>query len=195
MKAIETEYDGYRFRSRLEARWAVFFDAMNIEFDYEFEGFELPSGRYLPDFWLPQVKMWAEVKPIKFTDEEIQKCKELKDATGYHCLLLDGPPNFRTYADENYNGIWCPVGGILDHAYFLITKFLGEGRFPVLWDEGTDPLPGQIVSEHDFWGGKCYSIPYGDAVFSARGARFEFEHKIINSTGYIKKRIRYGDYP
>ena len=24
IKAIETEYDGHRFRSRLEARWAVF---------------------------------------------------------------------------------------------------------------------------------------------------------------------------
>ncbi|MCB6994492.1 hypothetical protein LI177_13475 [bacterium 210820-DFI.6.37] len=27
LKAIQTEYKGYRFRSRLEARWAVFFDA------------------------------------------------------------------------------------------------------------------------------------------------------------------------
>ena len=25
IKAIETEYDGHRFRSRLEARWAIFF--------------------------------------------------------------------------------------------------------------------------------------------------------------------------
>ena len=29
--AIETEYCGYRFRSRLEARWAVFLDALGIE--------------------------------------------------------------------------------------------------------------------------------------------------------------------
>lgn len=27
IKAIDTYYKGYRFRSRLEARWAVFFDA------------------------------------------------------------------------------------------------------------------------------------------------------------------------
>ena len=33
MKAIETEYNGYRFRSRLEARWAVFFDALGIEYN------------------------------------------------------------------------------------------------------------------------------------------------------------------
>ena len=34
MKPIETEYKGYRFRSRLEARWAVFFDALNIKWEY-----------------------------------------------------------------------------------------------------------------------------------------------------------------
>jgi hypothetical protein len=51
VKAIETVYNGYRFRSRLEARWAVFFDALGVEYEYEPEGFELPSGRrYLPDF-------------------------------------------------------------------------------------------------------------------------------------------------
>lgn len=51
IKPIETHYNGLRFRSRLEARWAVFFDALGIEYEYEPEGFELPSGaRYLPDF-------------------------------------------------------------------------------------------------------------------------------------------------
>lgn len=51
IKAIETEYNGYRFRSRLEARWAVFLDALGIRYEYEPEGFSLPSGKhYLPDF-------------------------------------------------------------------------------------------------------------------------------------------------
>lgn len=51
IKAIETIYSGYRFRSRLEARWAVFLDALGVRYEYEPEGFELPSGkRYLPDF-------------------------------------------------------------------------------------------------------------------------------------------------
>lgn len=73
MKPIETEYAGYRFRSRLEARWAVFFDTADIEYRYEPEGFVLPFSytpdwasakkfRYLPDFYLPGLKMWAEVK-------------------------------------------------------------------------------------------------------------------------------------
>lgn len=66
IKAIETQYKGYRFRSRLEARWAVFFDALGIEWEYEKEGLVLSDGTwYLPDFWLPQVNggIWVEIKP------------------------------------------------------------------------------------------------------------------------------------
>ena len=44
IKAIETVYKGYKFRSRLEARWAVFFDALGVEWEYEPEGFELGGG-------------------------------------------------------------------------------------------------------------------------------------------------------
>ena len=64
IKAIQTSYKGYLFRSRLEARWSVFFDALNIAWKYEPEGFELPDGRrYLPDFFLPRFEFFAEVKP------------------------------------------------------------------------------------------------------------------------------------
>jgi len=41
LKPIETHFDGYRFRSRLEARWAVFFKTLGIEYEYEKEGFNL----------------------------------------------------------------------------------------------------------------------------------------------------------
>lgn len=62
MPAIETTYKGCRFRSRLEARWAVFFDALGLEWKYELEGYEVDGHRYLPDFWLPAARAWAEVK-------------------------------------------------------------------------------------------------------------------------------------
>lgn len=62
---IETQYAGCRFRSRLEARWAVFFDALDIEWEYEAQGFETPAGkRYLPDFWLPELQLHVEVKGV-----------------------------------------------------------------------------------------------------------------------------------
>lgn len=69
IKAIETHYGGHHFRSRLEARWAVFFDHMGIRWQYELEGFEVrgvyaepPYRRYLPDFYLPATATWVEVK-------------------------------------------------------------------------------------------------------------------------------------
>ena len=53
IKSIETVWHGHRFRSRLEARWAVVFECMGIDWEYEPEGFEFEDGtRYLPDFLL-----------------------------------------------------------------------------------------------------------------------------------------------
>lgn len=79
IKAIETRYAGCHFRSRLEARWAVFFDTLGIRWEYEPQGLyytnrlgpwgnEHETGApraefpYLPDFWLPEQEMWVEVK-------------------------------------------------------------------------------------------------------------------------------------
>ena len=69
LKAIQTEYKGYRFRSRLEARWAVFFDACGVDWEYEPEGYDLGDGiNYLPDFLLHGVAgraggdLYVEVK-------------------------------------------------------------------------------------------------------------------------------------
>lgn len=64
IKPIETLWKGYRFRSRLEARWAVFFETLGLNWEYEPEGFELPDGsRYLPDFYLPDQGRYIEIKP------------------------------------------------------------------------------------------------------------------------------------
>lgn len=71
IKPIETVYNGYRFRSRLEARWAVFFDALGIEYEYEKEGFDLGKyGWYLPDFYLPEQNFWVEIKPNTYGNLE-----------------------------------------------------------------------------------------------------------------------------
>ena len=69
IKPIETVYKGYKFRSRLEARWAVFFDRIGCKWEYEPEGFDLGGGvYYLPDFLIHNVygrykgDLWFEVK-------------------------------------------------------------------------------------------------------------------------------------
>ena len=62
IKPIETKYNGFRFRSRLEARWAVFFDMIGLKYEYEVEGFEMNGIRYLPDFYIPSLDRWFEIK-------------------------------------------------------------------------------------------------------------------------------------
>jgi len=100
IKPIPTVYNGHKFRSRLEARWAVAFDVAKIEWVYEMEGFDLGGGvNYLPDFWLPQVKMWAEVKPCDFSETEQEKCRRLAIGTKCPVLMLDGMPS-----DQNFWG-------------------------------------------------------------------------------------------
>ncbi|SRR5258707_11102103 len=73
IKAIETVYNGYRFRSRLEARWAVFFDTLGFKYEYEKEGFDLDGTWYLPDFWLPDHNLWVEIKGECPSYEECNK--------------------------------------------------------------------------------------------------------------------------
>lgn len=112
IQPIETNYKGCKFRSRLEARWAVLFDHQQIEWDYEPDGFKLRSDwkgkgpkrcpdktvyTYLPDFWLPQVGMYAEVKPMTPTETELAKIILLAQKTEKPVLILDGAPKPQTY--------------------------------------------------------------------------------------------------
>ena len=92
MKIIETKFDGHRFRSRTEARWAVFFKTAGIEYEYERAGLVLDGKPYLPDFWLPKMKLWLEVKGADPTPEEYKLCELLAAATGYGVMLAVGAP-------------------------------------------------------------------------------------------------------
>ncbi len=91
---IPTRYAGCHFRSRLEARWAVFLDHLNIEWEYESQGFQLPSGaRYLPDFKLPGLKMFLEIKGAEPVKADLKKVREFATEAkthGYVVLLLAG---------------------------------------------------------------------------------------------------------
>ena len=119
--AIETVYDGYRFRSRLEARWAVFFKTAGIRYIYEPERFRLSTDElYLPDFYLPDVNMrttedmggiYVEVKPppLNFNTEEgrrlVALLAELSDITGKSVLLIEGMPAlWENYFDAEGDG-------------------------------------------------------------------------------------------
>lgn len=155
---IDTKYKGYFFRSRLEARWAVFFDCLGWNWLYEHEGFKLPSGAYLPDFFFPDIKVYAEVKPTKLTIIELQKCIELSERNNsiiheVNVVLLEGAPglkHYRTLTDGVFgeNVIFVPLGdrfypfyysSKFDRYYFKQTKDASEkarsSRFEFEWRE------------------------------------------------------------
>lgn len=125
IKAIETRYNGYRFRSRLEARWAVFFDTAGIPYEYEREGYDLGGVRYLPDFWLPVHQLYVEIKPwdIGDFDTACQKIALLVTKTPFHwAVLLRGNPWLDAYdgmlfgrkegkTTSTVGGVWM-VGGV-----------------------------------------------------------------------------------
>jgi hypothetical protein len=67
-------YNGYYFRSRLEMRWALFFESLNIDYVYEPRTFHLSNGkRYTPDFWIPRIKAWLEIKANQLYEDEREK--------------------------------------------------------------------------------------------------------------------------
>jgi hypothetical protein len=167
---IQTKYKGYRFRSRTEARWAVFFDTLGLDWKYEFEGFDLGKyGFYLPDFWLPDVKMWAEVKAEQFTEEEFDKASKLVEITGFSCLLLVGVPENKAYPAITPRRFF--FDGIDETILFCFTNTHNypkeEHRFY------SSPFCEGGKCKHEF--GECDG-KYPDteyAVIASRSARFE----------------------
>jgi hypothetical protein len=170
IKAIQTQYKGYRFRSRLEARWAVFFDALDIKWGYEHEGYDLGKlGWYLPDFWLPQVSMWAEVKAGKFSQEELDKCDALTEKTCFYCLLLDGTPEATNYyTTELYEE--CDVDDDSTRDSRRVDRLMGDSRMYHLSENRFYANTGCI------WPNRESFIEHEEltrAVKAARSARFE----------------------
>jgi len=166
LNPIETRYKGYKFRSRLEARWAVFFDHMGIKYFYEPEGYKLKSGWYLPDFWLPQVNMWAEIKQNDFSRREYCLAYDLSESTGYPCLMLVGEPNFKPYKSVTVvSGIdekGVLVSDDIEIYYCLVSYYLEQNNFYYFQDLS------QALDIDD------YGNDYKKAVYAARSERFEF---------------------
>lgn len=115
IKPIETIYNGYRFRSRLEAKWAVFFDALHIKYEYEPEGYKLSNGTfYLPDFFLPEFNIFAEVKP----DIGVENLE--KTSFGVDWESYPGYKTLEQLCDDTRTGGILLRGAPLDGAWYQV---------------------------------------------------------------------------
>lgn len=195
IKPIQTHYNGFRFRSRLEARWAVFFDAAGIEYDYEVEGFESEEGkRYLPDFYLPRFKTYVEIKRKGLSEAERkeakQKCENLLLSEEGACVLyLEGDPVEcipQIYCFEELSGGggfgWhnCYFAKNLVAPIIVVDPDCGEVKGPIIYGDGTrlcylnsnyedvGLVPKNEYEEYEF------GMTFETAKLKARQARFEY---------------------
>ncbi|WP_188274335.1 hypothetical protein [Streptomyces sp. CBMA152] len=120
-ESLPTVYRGTAFRSALEASWAATLDSLGITWEYEPEMVTLPSGaRYLPDFKLPEIGTWLEVKgtgvpriekAFEFGESLSCTCPQVRGIQHCSCrwpggelVLVGHPPRpFSPSMDENYD--------------------------------------------------------------------------------------------
>lgn len=95
MQALPTRYHGLLYRSRCEARWAVVFDRLGWTHHYEPEAYQLSIGPYLPDFYLPDIDIYFEVKAAQPSYDECKKAEALCVASETPVVISTGPPNPR----------------------------------------------------------------------------------------------------
>lgn len=101
IRPIPTEYNGIKFRSKLEAKWAEYLDSKGVEWLYEEEGYDLNGVWYLPDFFLPKQFAFLEVKGL-LDDRSKDKCQRLADAiTTYHLKVYLGTPEMEMILVES----------------------------------------------------------------------------------------------
>jgi hypothetical protein len=180
-RAKETQYKGYRFRSRTEAKWAVFFDGLGIVWDYEPEGFVLDDGSsYLPDFWLPiqshvipksRAGHLVEIKGTRDQADEtaIEKARQLARGAGHRVIIFCGDPLDHIRIDCERAAPSAPYGGLAERPVSLLVqeqecrKWAFDSLYYYKRQDGIEewhgqPLPRSVVI---------------DAGVGARSARFE----------------------
>lgn len=180
IKAIETIYKGFRFRSRLEARYAVFFDALNVDWEYEKEGYDLGDGiHYLPDFWIPLDKeffpgwgFWVEIKPAEPSEAERTKLELLAVGTGHTTVCFWGSVWSRDCGATVYKH------SLPDHGKFP-RPYITSGK---IWFNQLDELRVGIFDQKS---NRYHHLPFPywvglnpdrvqDAFAASKYARFEF---------------------
>lgn len=136
--SIGVEYNGIRFKSPLEARWAVFFHTIGLKYEYERRVGLADRTLLVPDFWLPDIGLWLEVKTGEPGNRTRKWCQKMADSTGCIVLVAVGAPEPRDQLLA-----FSPSGGsrqftfpYQEHRFYFADDRRNEGEFWLLSDEG-----------------------------------------------------------
>jgi len=108
------EYRGLRLRSSYELRFCVAMDEAGIRYEYEPRRFQMADRTYLPDFFLPDLDLWIEVKGWVRRKHEFLMREFRKE---YGPILLFRKPSLESFES-------CPSSGR--------TAFLAQERVSIL---------------------------------------------------------------
>jgi hypothetical protein len=112
-RGIPTVYAGIEFRSRLEARWAAFFDEIGWRWSYE----PFDAAGYIPDFLIHGARpMLVEVKPFHHYEQWEPVIERVRSALVgswlEDILYLGVEPNVALHPQTVWEGV--PALGLLD---------------------------------------------------------------------------------
>lgn len=174
IKPIETIYNNYKFRSRLEARWAVFFDELDVKYEYEREGFDIDGVWYLPDFYLPDYSCWIEIKPdAVISDYDNSKINAFAKATKDKFILISGIPK-----EDRYNIQMLAGSDICKTRFFSKLQYIfgltSKTKELYLLSQGGSLIWFSVNNNVDEWSIIPTIFELDKAYDTAMQARFEF---------------------
>ncbi|PLU99899.1 hypothetical protein CXG50_12180 [Pseudomonas plecoglossicida] len=141
-------HNGYRLRSYTELLWARVLEAAEIFYLYEPDLVRVDDGYYLPDFWLPNVGVYLEVKGKNPTDIEIQKADAVMAHTGREVMFLVGRPESDREGLMNCGMLVRGLGGWTNglcpyDLHCLVRDHVGYG----MWSRISAAAKGDILEE------------------------------------------------
>jgi hypothetical protein len=171
-----------RARSRLEARWAIFFDVLGVRWEYEKDGYVLNSGRYLPDFWMPDLECFIEIKGSRPTTNECDLAAQLSAETDNPVYIFAGgifAPDYtrRPPAPSSF----AFLSGLADDPY-LWCRCASCGKFGIQFDGRSFRMPCHRKD------GPCFNKLDGD-----RGITFDDARIVKSFTMAAQARFEFGE--
>ena len=174
IKSIKTEYDGIKFRSRLEARWAAFFNEMKWEWIYE--PYDLDG--WFPDFLITgrTEPLLVEVKP--FTSPHKRTMQKIETALrNSDCpldVLLVGP-GVTSILGSNSSLGWLAENRLCDDTLPAHDLAWGDALLmdmeKISLKEG-EPPSNYNINELEYYGAMSGDISHGDMSFHCRISDF-----------------------
>ena len=133
INSIPTRYEGVLFRSRLEAKWAAFFDLLDWQWQYE----PIDFSGWIPDFALygEQDVVYVEVKPVTVFPGEVAAKIESSRCTDEVLIVGQRPFPAKSWGCTSCVGwlaeVWPPEDAGVSERKFL----WGEAAFGK-WRDG-----------------------------------------------------------